>query len=290
MDHTDSKRLRRRMLTGIALLFIAAALLVGGIATYAWFTSSQRVNTSRATARTGDEAVELQISSRGGADFLPSSVADIAQVNDTSAGYLMPVSTADLRSFVIGSAYNESGMPTNYMPVENEANYYHGRVYLRAVGSGLSDSSRVALYLDQTEAAGGVLVRKDSAESLLLNAARLGLSMQGAAPVIFYLSDETNPEGDRARNTVLNGELQPEGVVLDSSGSSVAAVTDPAVPLSAYSLSDGGALGAPIGYLVFDQIYALDIYFYLEGCDPDCCDSIFFDGSDLRLAFYGVLS
>ena len=35
---------------------------------------------------------------------------------------------------------------------------------------------------------------------------------------------------------------------------------------------------------------ALDIYFYLEGCDPDCSDSVSFDNANLHLAFYGAVS
>ena len=38
------------------------------------------------------------------------------------------------------------------------------------------------------------------------------------------------------------------------------------------------------------KIYTVDVYFYLEGCDPDCSDSVSFDQSELYLGFYGVLS
>ena len=38
------------------------------------------------------------------------------------------------------------------------------------------------------------------------------------------------------------------------------------------------------------KIYSLDIYFYLEGCDPDCTDSVSFHTADLQLSFYGVLA
>ena len=38
------------------------------------------------------------------------------------------------------------------------------------------------------------------------------------------------------------------------------------------------------------KIYSLDIYFYLEGCDPDCTDSVSFNTADLQLSFYGVLA
>jgi len=39
-----------------------------------------------------------------------------------------------------------------------------------------------------------------------------------------------------------------------------------------------------------NKIYTVDIYFYLEGCDPDCSNSIQYSTVDLQLGFYGVLS
>ena len=45
----------------------------------------------------------------------------------------------------------------------------------------------------------------------------------------------------------------------------------------------------PLIYMELGKIYTLDIYFYLEGCDPDCSNSISYDGADLHLAFYGIL-
>ena len=286
----ETKQIRKRFVT-IAVLAVAAfALLMGGVATYAWFTSNQRVGTSRAEARTGEENVELLVSSTGGADFRGSDVADIVQLNKTDSEFLLPVSTADLVNFVLPSAYNGDGFPTAYSPVENEANYYHGRIYLRAGAGGVSTGSQMAVYLDQRAAAGGILVQKGEEESLLLNAARLGLALEGGERVIFYLSEETNPEGARMNNTILDGSLQREGVVLRSGGGRIDAVADPAVPVSSRSISDSGMLGTPLGYLELGRIYALDVYFYLEGCDPDCWDSIYFDASTLHLAFYGVLS
>ena len=286
----ETKQLRRRFVSVAALVVVAAALLLGGVATYAWFTSNQRVGTSVAAARTGDESAELQVSTTGGAAFNGSTVADIAQLNKTDSEYLLPVSTADLQSFVSPTAYNSDGFPTAYAPVENEANYYHGRIYLRAGAGGISTGSQMALYLDETAASGGILAQKDGDNSLLLNAARLGLVLEGGDRVIFRLSDEINPEGARQMNTVLNGEAQKEGIVLRSAGGTISAVADPAVAVSSRAVSGSGTLGTPLGYLELGRIYALDIYFYLEGCDPDCWDSIYFNASDLHLAFYGVLS
>ena len=39
-----------------------------------------------------------------------------------------------------------------------------------------------------------------------------------------------------------------------------------------------------------NQIYTLDVYFYLEGCDPDCSDGISQNMADIHLAFFGVLN
>ena len=202
----------------------------------------------------------------------------------------MPVSTADLTTFVTPTARNEEGYPVAYAVMTEEADYYHGRVWLRADARGAATGSRMALYLDETAAAGGILVQKSDSNSLLLNAARLGLALEDGERVIFRLSEETNAEADRQRNTTLNGELQAEDIVLNGSGSAIVAVSDPAVPISSRALREDGSLGAPLGYLELGKIYALDVYFYLEGCDPDCWNSIYFDAADLHLAFYGVLS
>ena len=37
-----------------------------------------------------------------------------------------------------------------------------------------------------------------------------------------------------------------------------------------------------------NQIYPVDVYFYLEGCDSDCSDAITHNEADLYLAFYGI--
>ncbi len=283
----EEKQIKRRFAKAALLVVVAAALLVGGVATYAWFTSNQTVNTSVAQAHTGEEALELQLSSTGGADFRGAAEAAITQVNRTDAEYLMPVSTADLRVFVQASAYNNLGYPSAFAPVQNEANYYHGRIWLRAIGNGVPAGSRMALYLDQRGTSGGILAQKSDGDSLLLNAARLGLVLEGGDSVIFRLSEDRNPAGARMMNTYLGGELQAEGIVINAN---LAAVADPAVTIDSRAINDDGALGTPLGYLDFERIYVLDVYFYLEGCDPDCVDSISFDGSDLHLAFYGVLA
>ena len=322
----DEKLLRRRFLTAVVLLVVAAALLLGGVATYAWFTSSQRVNTSRIATRTNSESVELLVSSsfetddKGNVtiDYSGGSEGAIIQWNHIDGEALIPVSTADLSFFFSPSSYNAEGYPTAYSPVDGMQACYVGRLYLRAQSSGDAGDRFMTIYLDETEAAGGPLVRKSDEDSLILNAARLGIyltepiraedqeaydayfrsrqpTLQIGMSQIFYLSDETNREEDRMRNTYLNGALQEENIVLAyrdaEAQDEIIAVADPAVPVSAYAITDGGTTPENfIAVIDLNRDYLVNVYFYLEGCDPDCTDSISFDASDLHLAFYGVLS
>lgn len=273
----------------VGVTMIAAALALSA-ATYAWFTSNRLVTTDKATARSGTDTLELQISSEGGNNFQVSSEAAIIQVNRTAPSELMPVSTADLNSFV----YNPSSsgdVAESFRTVTDENYYYHGRIYLRALAQGDSVSGRMALYLDEDNEAGGALAQSDG--GLVLNAARLGLTFDGGNPAIFYLSNTSNPEEQQIRNTSINGEILADGQVLKSSGGTLSAVADPSIPLADRTIimNDSGAVlpAAPLLYMNLNQIYTVDIYFYIEGCDPDCSNSIGLDELDLHLAFYGIL-
>lgn len=264
-----------------------AAVLSLAAATYAWFTSNRAVGTSTATARTGEETLTLQLSSSGGSAFRDMQTAAITQVNRTSAAKLLPVSTSDLVNFVCAPS-TVADQAVHFEKVENEAYYYHGRIYLRAFGEGLSGSQVMNLYLDQSERLLGKNV-----DGRLLNAARLGLVFDGdtAKPIILRLSESSNPSDMRSNNTVVNGTKLNGSQVLRYRNGSVSAVHDPSVPVADYAMD--ASLGLPSHTLLSMQIgkiYSLDIYFYLEGCDPDCTDSVSFHTADLQLSFYGVLA
>ena len=131
-----------------------AAVLSLAAATYAWFTSNRAVGTSTATARTGEETLTLQLSSSGGSAFRDMQTAAITQVNRTSTAKLLPVSTSDLVNFVYAPS-TVADQAVHFEKVENEAYYYHGRIYLRASGEGFSGSQVMNLYLDQSEKCSG---------------------------------------------------------------------------------------------------------------------------------------
>ena len=265
------------------------AVLAFTFATLAWFTANRAVQTNTATARTGDETLELQISSSGGSSFKSVETAQITQINQTNSEILLPVSTADLNSFVY-APFTKDGKASAFKKVDDEANYYHGRVYLRAEGEGWPEDSRMNLYLDQSDGLLG-----EAADGYLLNASRLGLIFNGdtSNPIILRLSESENPENAQIYNTEVNGKILGKKQVLGYNDSGVFAIEDPSVSISEYTIDfSENQMKLPSRALMsmeLGKIYPVDIYFYLEGCDPDCSESIQLNEAELHLAFYGVL-
>lgn len=280
------KKTFRTWFLAVTTLF---AVLAFTFATLAWFTANRAVQTNTATARTGDETLELQISSSGGSGFKSVETAQITQINQTNSEILLPVSTADLNSFVY-APFTKDGKASAFKKVDDEANYYHGRVYLRAEGEGWPEGSRMNLYLDQSDGLLG-----DAADGYLLNASRLGLIFDGdtSNPIILRLSESENPENAQIYNTEVNGKILGKNQVLGYNDSGVFAVGDPSVSISEYTIDfSENQMKLPSSTLVsmeLGKIYPVDIYFYLEGCDPDCSESIQLNEAELHLAFYGVL-
>lgn len=269
----------------VAMIFAALSL---AFATYAWFTTNREVSTSTATARTGEETLELQLSTSGGGSFRDADSVSIQQVNQTSAEYLLPVSTSNLVNFVY-SPNTEAGIAKAFQPVENESYYYHGRVYIRATGTGWPDGTTMKLYLDQSD---NILGQQVSGE--LLNAARLGLVFDGdySSAVILKLSDSSNSSDQQVYNTEVNGQRLGDNQVLSYVNQSAQAVTDPSVAAGQYTVTfDNDSMQAPERTLLtmnLNQIYSVDIYFYIEGCDPDCSSYIQYSIADLQIGFYGI--
>lgn len=290
MRGSEAMRRRKHMVLPLAAV-CALALLSLTAVTAAWFTNNAKVNTSRAVSRTAAQSVELQVSSKGGDDFSGGREADIVQVNSAEMTRLMPVSTADLATFVQPPA-TVDGYAVSFQRVEDERDYYHGRVYLRATADAAESGRKLTVYLDEGAGSGGALAVGGAAGSQLLHAARLGLVFDGKqeSAVIFRLSEDKNAEGDRTLNTKLDGAVLEEGSVLTWTGTAAKAVADPAVLTKDRAVgADGTVPEKPLLEMELGRVYQVDVYFYLEGCDPDCTESIAFDDGYLHLAFYGVL-
>ena len=155
----------------------------------------------------------------------------------------------------------------------------------------MDDGSTMKLYLDQSD---GILGQKVSGQ--MLNAARLGLVFDEnySSEVIFKLSESQNASGQQTYNTVINGQILGNNQVLSYTNGTVRAASDPSVSADGYTISfSDDSVDVPQNALLtmqLNKIYTVDIYFYLEGCDPDCSNSIQYSTVDLQLGFYGVLS
>lgn len=273
----------------IRLALLAAILLLAamGTATYAWFTAANRqVSTQRISARTSQTELKLQVSTSQsfGSD---AEETMIRQVNKTSLTELMPVSTDDLASFVY-CPVTDNAVAATFRPVEGEQYYYHGRIYIRAAARNLPEGTMVSVYLDGSDGKNPILGISDGQ---MQNAARLGLHVGGdnAQNVILRLTDASNGAGS-AMNTRVNGVNQPAGIVLHSAGTgAVTSVADPSLLWEECTMKTDGA-AKELFRLKPNVTYPLDVYFYLEGCDPDCTNIIAADMAEIGLRFYGSVS
>lgn len=257
-------------LTTTAAIALLIALTLS-VSTYAWFTANKEVETEKITARTAQENLELEISRVGGEGFTPGKSADntynevplnLLVDGEGNDKFLMPVSTADLKTFVFNSHPN-GGVAQKFYPTTDDKRYYHDTVYLRAVGTGLPENTKADLYLDDQ------FPIVDGDQGNLLAASRLGLRFDDTNFTIFKLT-EAPDEG--VGNTELNGVLL-KGKVLDydAGTNTVVPVDDPAVFLK--NRQAGTADGKPLLTMELNKIYTVEIYFYLEGCDPDCVET-----------------
>lgn len=270
---------------GVMILVMTLAF---SAATFAWFTSNSRVKSDVVSSRSGSEAVDLLVSLTGGASFRGEKEVDISQANSNGTERLMPVSTADLKNFVYNDA-NEQSMAVHFAKADPKY-YYHFRVYLQAKAENHTADEKLLLFLDNADETGPLF---QNATGNVLNAMRLGLVFDDDQTKILRVSEEKNPNQERSANTRLNGVELKENQVISSAQNTLRAVSDPSVPLAEYMVDeDGNVTSNGKGALLkmdLNRIYSVDMFLYLEGCDPDCTDAIGLKELDFHLSFYGIL-
>lgn len=296
-------------LWGIGAVAVLTALTLTA-ATYAWFSSNREVETDKATSRTGNSNVELQVSRPGfplqkdedGAYYTPmkGSKEYYEQLGQKpeDLSVLMPVSTPDLQTFLYNSA-SSKGYAVEFQKVgssaEDEARFfYHDTITITAVAvdGAAPEGSKMALYLDNkpnAEGDGGTpIVYAEEGE--LMTAARLGLRFSDGTFRILTLSDVDMGSS----NTLVGGKTIGSDEVLDVDDMTGKVVPrkDPAIPLSDVQIPvEGGKANESLAELELNKEYTVDVYFYLEGCDPDCIsDRVGRDDAVLNLAFFGLLT
>ena len=133
---------------------------------FAWFTANRAVETEKVTARSGSTNLELQLSKKNGSAFSAEMETDTdGTVYETETTYsivkletlgnkkLMPVSTADLTTFIYSPITEDDGateitlkvMPKDVIPDE----IYHDTIYIKLEDNdSMPDGTKANLYLD----------------------------------------------------------------------------------------------------------------------------------------------
>lgn len=297
----------------LTLVSIAVVLFLLGTATFAWFTSNRKVGTGTASARVGEADVKLLLGSSE-SDLKDSGEVNISPVNELAqnlesgadSARLIPVSTSDLENWVYcpgTTSDNEQGIAvkaSTFKSVENEQYYYHGELYMRAEATQPDEDSKMKIYFDAGEDAGGKLGKEEDGGTNegFIKAGRLGLvfsDQDDQEQKIFLFEDSSENIENANINTYVGDSQIGDNQVLDSSGGadSVTAVDDPAVLFMDYSLvrdsDDTQIPEKPITVIDVNRTYKVDVYCYLEGCDKDCVDDIQLSEAQIHLAFYGIL-
>lgn len=283
---------------GIGAATVLTAMLLTA-ATYAWFTSNREVETEKVTSRTNSSEVTLELS-RDPDKWNDHDTSKLALIGSEEMPLdediiLTPVTTVDLRTFLYSPA-TSAGFAEQYEEVPDEGMYYHDTFYVRAASEEVTAvGSQMALYLDNIKDVPTV----GPVDGDILTATRLGLKFRKLSdkaeakfetPVILSLSDVNEGDG----NTLIGGVLLEKGHVLtyDADRQKVVPAVDIAVPLTSVQISEeGGSAARPMVELVLNEVYVVDVYFYLEGCDPDCLSNrVGMQDATMNLAFFGVLS
>ncbi len=280
---------RTASLARLCLICATVFVLVSvfSVATYAWFTSNKQVQTDVAEIRSGSDSLTLEIASQKDGPY--AHEAAITQLN--AARVLDPVSTADLTTF-FKSIGMQNDQASTFAVTEN--GYYHGRIFLRAVAEGQSDNAEMKLYIDTN----GIVLNDTQAAGDLIHAARVGLvftmNETRMPPLILSLS-QAHIENANSSNTVLpGGTPQGDYVLSGTSVDTITAVQDPAIDSVLYTLQEKNQqIVVPEKSLLtlpLNTVCAVDVYFYIEGCDTDCTNAIRTSEMSIHLPFYGVLT
>lgn len=292
MQDNSSNVAKMRLIKGgiaAALVVIAAVL---GTATYAWFTNNMAVNTNSVSVRSDDSQLVVEIGDAAAGTW--SRSGDVALfTNSPDDLVLYPVSTFDLSGFAECTHNNSAGEAVHFEQATDGQHFYHGWVDVRASvsGSGTDKASGpVALYLADS------LVPTDASPELL-RAARVGLkfSRNGQVVKTCYFALDNSDGGHRSEHPATrpnNLSGYTDGMLLGWQNGALACANDDVEDASAYVMaSDDSATRPQNALLSMEQgeTYRMDVYYYLEGTDPDSAD--YLGGSDgvLHVNLFAVL-
>lgn len=287
----DARRHARRARAYIALVMVALAATLGA-ATYAWFTSNMKVNTNSVSVHSDTSKLVLEL---GDADRGSWSQQGDASLSSTANGAatLYPVSTFDLNGFAACAQNNSAGDATVFEQAkDNGSAYYHGWIDLRPTMTGTGASKvtgKVSLYLAES------LIPQD-ANAELLRAARVGIKISSGNQVlatnIFELdSSDSGHRGEHPATTPADLPGYTDGMLLGWQNGQLACGANVTQDPAAFTLDAGETAARPqnaLATLALGQTFRLDVYYYIEGTDPDSADYLHQDPGTLHLSLFAT--
>lgn len=274
-----------------ALVMVAIAAVLG-IATYAWFTSNMKVDTNSVSVHSDASELALQMGDANSGSWSGSGDAALS-TNAPSDLTLSPVSTFDLDGFAECLQDNSNGEASYFEQAQDGQHFYHGWVDLRpeVTGTGASKvGGKVNLYLD------GSLVPQ-GADATLLRAARVGIKISSGGQVlatdIFSLDDSDGGHRSEHPATVPAGLAgYRDGMLLGWKNGQLACAENVTQDFSGYVMDTGDGAGRPsntLATLNLGQTYRLDVYYYIEGTDPDSADYLYESVGTLHVGLFATL-
>lgn len=287
-----ARRHARRARAYIAFVMVALAATLGA-ATYAWFTSNMKVNTNSVSVHSDTSKLVLELGDADAGSWSQQGDASLASTA-SGAATLYPVSTFDLNGFAACAQNNSSGDATVFERAkDNGSAYYHGWIDLRPTITGTGASKvkgKVSLYLAES-------LTPQGADAELLRAARVGIKISSGGQVlatnIFELdSSDSGHRGEHPTTAPAGLAGYTDGMLLGWQNGQLACGADVKQDPAAFTLDTGETATRPqssLATLALGQTYRLDIYYYIEGTDPDSADYLHQDPGTLHLALFATL-
>lgn len=287
-----ARRHARRARAYIALVMVALAATLG-VATYAWFTSNMKVNTNSVSVHSDTSKLLLELGDASRGSW--SQQGDVSLVSNASGTVtLYPVSTFDLNGFAACAQNNSAGDASVFEQAkDNGSAYYHGWIDLRPTITGTGASKvkgKVSLYLAES-----LVPRGTDAE--LLCAARVGIKISSGNQVlatnIFELdSSDGGHRGEHPATAPTGLAGYTDGMLLGWQNGQFACGADVTQDPAAFTLDTSETATRPqnaLATLALGQTYRLDVYYYIEGTDPDSASYLYQDPGTLHLALFATL-
>ena len=287
-----ARRHARRARAYIVLVMVALAATLGA-ATYAWFTSNMKVNTNSVSVHSDTSKLLLELGDASRGSW--SQQGDVSLVSNASGTVtLYPVSTFDLNGFAACAQNNSAGDASVFEQAkDNGSAYYHGWIDLRPTITGTGASKvkgKVSLYLAESLVPQGT-------DAELLCAARVGIKISSGNQVlatnIFELdSSDGGHRGEHPATAPAGLAGYTDGMLLGWQNGQLACGADVKQDPAAFTLDTSETATRPqnaLATLALGQAYRLDIYYYIEGTDPDSADYLHQDSGTLHLALFATL-